>query len=146
MEKRVNGNHGNGSRWIRRERRLAIYLRDGLSCVYCGSGIEDEGITLSLDHILPVSKGGRDNNENLVTACAKCNRSRGNRDLAAFAYAIAQYINHDVTAEQIIEHVAACAICPIDYRKASNLIACRGSWQRALLAAQRTRDEEDVHV
>ena len=32
----------NGSKWIRPEKRMAIYLRDGLACVYCGEGVEHD--------------------------------------------------------------------------------------------------------
>ena len=45
-----------------------IYKRDGNKCQYCGSTKE-----LSIDHVHPRSKGGRDTWENLVTACTKCN-------------------------------------------------------------------------
>ena len=71
---------GQGSKWIRPEKRLAIYLRDGLACAYCGAKAED-GKPLSLDHLLPCSKGGGNHEGNLVTCCLKCNSRRGNMDL-----------------------------------------------------------------
>lgn len=104
---RGQGNY-QGMNWIRQEKRLAIYLRDGLSCAYCGASAEI-GTQLSLDHILPHSKGGTNAETNLVTCCSRCNSSRGNRDLEVFAAAVAGYINHGVTAEDIIAHVKDCA-------------------------------------
>ena len=54
--------------------RSMIYKRDGNKCQYCGSTKE-----LSIDHVHPRSKGGRDTWENLVTACTKCNIKKGNK-------------------------------------------------------------------
>ena len=51
-----------------------IYKRDGNKCQYCGSTKE-----LSIDHVYPKSKGGRDTWENLVTACTKCNIKKGDK-------------------------------------------------------------------
>ena len=48
--------------------RSNIIRRDGGKCGYCGSKIN-----LTLDHILPKSRGGKSNWQNLVTACSKCN-------------------------------------------------------------------------
>ena len=124
-------NDYHGSHWIRKERRLAIYLRDGLSCVYCGNNLED-GATLSLDHIIPYSKGGDNSNSNLVTACTKCNSSRGDRDVADFAYSVARYLDHGITGIDILTHVMGTAFKPVDLRAAKQLIARRGSYQAAL--------------
>ena len=64
-----------GSKWIRPTKRLAIYLRDGMACAYCGSAQED-GAALSLDHIVAVELGGSNEAENLVTCCIPCNSSK----------------------------------------------------------------------
>lgn len=47
-------------------------------CEYCGDDAEE------LDHLIPVSKGGTDDPENLVHACKRCNRSKNGKDLADF--------------------------------------------------------------
>ena len=122
----------NGAKWIRRERRLAIYMRDGLACVWCGSGLEDEGVTLSLDHVVPVSKGGLNNSKNLVTSCRKCNSVRGDRSLEDFACAVASYLNNNITAHDIVSHVADCVSRPVDIRAALRIMSKRAGWQRAL--------------
>ncbi len=55
--------------------RENIFLRDGYECVYCG---ESNRKLLTLDHVHPRSKGGKDSWENLVTACKKCNNEKDN--------------------------------------------------------------------
>lgn len=54
--------------------RRNIMKRDRHTCQYCGS---KKGLTL--DHVLPRSRGGGDSWENLVTACDHCNVKKGNR-------------------------------------------------------------------
>jgi 5-methylcytosine-specific restriction endonuclease McrA len=53
--------------------RRAIFARDGWACQYCGSG---HG-TLTVDHVIPRSKGGHSGWDNIVTCCAPCNRRKG---------------------------------------------------------------------
>lgn len=53
-----------------------IFKRDGNSCVYCGSTR-----TLTLDHVIPRAKGGKDTWENLVTACHACNNEKADLTL-----------------------------------------------------------------
>lgn len=58
-------------------RRLRIYMRDKFRCQYCG---EKKGVAeLTLDHILPRSRGGDNSPVNVVTACLPCNNRKGNR-------------------------------------------------------------------
>lgn len=54
--------------------RFRIYERDGERCVHCGSTRN-----LEIDHIIPVSKGGKSIPSNLQTLCHKCNLEKGNR-------------------------------------------------------------------
>jgi len=130
----ANGKY-QGSKWIRRERRLAIYMRDGLACAWCGASIE-EGATLSLDHIVPHAKGGSTQSDNLITACRKCNSSRGDRLVIEFCKAVADYLDHDVTADQIEDHIYECLERPVNIAQARQIITRRGSWQAALMGAQ----------
>jgi 5-methylcytosine-specific restriction endonuclease McrA len=72
--------------WIRSDLRLAIYLRDGLRCVYCGCDLHGAAPqSVTLDHVHPYSAGGENDPANLVTACRHCNCSRGARSLASYA-------------------------------------------------------------
>lgn len=52
--------------------RQNIFRRDGYSCQYCGSKQD-----LTLDHVLPRSRGGKSSWTNLVTACKRCNNKKG---------------------------------------------------------------------
>ena len=54
--------------------RFNVFLRDKFSCQYCGS--QDE---LTFDHLLPRSKGGQTNWDNVVTACSTCNVKKGGK-------------------------------------------------------------------
>jgi 5-methylcytosine-specific restriction endonuclease McrA len=55
--------------------RRALFARDDWSCVYCG----ETGGRLTLDHVVPRSRGGESVWENVVTSCAPCNLRKGNR-------------------------------------------------------------------
>lgn len=126
-----SGGQGQGMRWIRSEKRLAIYLRDGLACSYCGEGIED-GAKLTLDHLTPHSHGGANDASNLVTACHRCNSARGNRDWREFADKTAGYLNHGIQAEDIISHIETTVQRALDVNAAKALIAARGGFTKAL--------------
>ena len=57
--------------------RRALFARDGWRCVYCGTAAG----RMTLDHVVPRSKGGRSEWDNVVTACAPCNLRKGDRPL-----------------------------------------------------------------
>ena len=57
--------------------RRALFARDGWRCVYCGTS----GGRLTLDHVVPRSRGGESSWENVVTSCAPCNHRKGSRTL-----------------------------------------------------------------
>ena len=122
-----------GMRWIRNEKRLAIYLRDGLACVYCAESVED-GATLTLDHLKTHFRGGSNEPANLVTACKRCNSSRGKRSVRAFCRSVAAYLNHGVESDEIERHVRNSARRTIDITASKNLISRRGGWKQALAA------------
>jgi 5-methylcytosine-specific restriction endonuclease McrA len=60
--------------------RENIYKRDGFRCVYCGhDGSTFEGWRfLTIDHFVPLSKGGTVDESNLVTSCVACNNQKFN--------------------------------------------------------------------
>jgi hypothetical protein len=127
----TSNGQGQGMNWIRPVKRLAIYLRDGFACCYCGEGIE-AGSRLTLDHVKPHSKGGVNHERNLVTACLRCNSARGNRSLASFAVAAASYINGGLTPETIKRHVARTIRRPLEMAAAKAAIDRRGGFSEAL--------------
>jgi 5-methylcytosine-specific restriction endonuclease McrA len=55
--------------------RKNILRRDGHRCQFCGRG----DIPLTVDHVIPASRGGEDTWENLVCACVICNNKKGDR-------------------------------------------------------------------
>jgi hypothetical protein len=57
--------------------RALIYKRDDHECQYCGSKKD-----LTIDHVIPRSRGGQDTWENLVACCTKCNLKKGNHFLS----------------------------------------------------------------
>ena len=58
--------------------RYDILKRDGFRCVLCGMSVKD-GAVLHVDHIIPVSKGGKSVPDNLRTLCEKCNLGKSNK-------------------------------------------------------------------
>ena len=57
--------------------RHNIYVRDGNRCQYCGRRFPTS--ELSLDHVVPLSRGGPSTWENVVCACLPCNVRKGNK-------------------------------------------------------------------
>lgn len=58
--------------------RAKIFKRDNYTCRYCG----ERAGKLECDHIIPISRGGNNNETNLVTACFVCNRSKRSKLLS----------------------------------------------------------------
>lgn len=54
-----------------------LFLRDAFTCMYCGGGFPSHMLTR--DHLLPLSRGGRDHWTNVVAACRACNHAKGAR-------------------------------------------------------------------
>ena len=61
--------------------RENVFKRDDYKCVYCGMG---ERRFLTLDHVHPRSKGGKNTWSNLVTACLGCNQEKGDLTLEEY--------------------------------------------------------------
>lgn len=65
---------------ISKRTRFEVLKRDSFTCQYCGKMPPD--VTLHLDHIKPVSKGGNNGILNLVTSCQDCNLGKSNVELS----------------------------------------------------------------
>ena len=52
-----------------------VIVRDEFTCMYCGKKPK----TLTVDHVIPISKGGKSTFENCVAACKTCNTKKGNK-------------------------------------------------------------------
>lgn len=127
---RSSGNSNQGQKWCRNDLRIALYLRDGLACCYCGAGIEDTRLTL--DHLIPRSLGGTNHPTNIVTACQRCNSARGTRPVAEFAETVAAYLNHGVDAAHILAHIDTTRHRPVDRQQAKDILTRRGGFSAAM--------------
>ena len=62
--------------------RRDIYNKYTGHCAYCGKKIEFDDMTI--DHIVPQSKGGKNTDDNIVPCCQLCNSQKANRSLEEF--------------------------------------------------------------
>ena len=70
----------------RRKRIRQLLKRDGPECAYCGKALLT-GLPFSrptVDHVVPISRGGKNSLTNLALACKPCNRAKADLDAAAF--------------------------------------------------------------
>lgn len=63
-----------------------IFVRDNYTCQYCNK----RGGKLTIDHRMPVSRGGDDNKENLCVACHRCNCRKGKKTVTEYVEYLAQ--------------------------------------------------------
>jgi len=109
--------NAHGSKWIRPEKRLAIYARDGFACLYCGN---DERLTL--DHLLPRELGGSNEVENLVTACLTCNSSKQHATMEQWLVTLSE---RGIDTKSIARKVKLHASRPIDMQLGKKLLQAR---------------------
>ena len=84
--KRDRNNHQPTGQWIRADKRLAIYLRDRMTCLLCLTDLHDAAPSdITLDHVIPRADGGSNSESNLYTCCRSCNCSRQDKPLARVA-------------------------------------------------------------
>lgn len=62
---------------IGKSQRFRIFARDGFTCRYCGR--QSDVVPLAVDHVIPVCKGGTNDDENLITSCEPCNAGKGSK-------------------------------------------------------------------
>lgn len=65
-----------------------IFARDSWICVYCSKACTPDELTL--DHVVPKSKGGDSSSSNLVTACKGCNNLKSDRSDVEFGFTISK--------------------------------------------------------
>jgi len=59
---------------IPKKLRFNLLLRDNFTCQYCGSSAPQ--VELQIDHFIPVSRGGKNSETNLLVSCQECNASK----------------------------------------------------------------------
>ena len=65
---------------ISKKARFEVFKRDKFECQYCGA--HPPMVVLHVDHIQPVAKGGKNDQDNLITACEACNQGKSDRELS----------------------------------------------------------------
>jgi hypothetical protein len=73
---------------VSKRTRFNVFKRDGFRCQYCGR--TPPAVVLEVDHIHPVSAGGKSKTENLLTACFDCNRGKGAELLSSVPQSVEQ--------------------------------------------------------
>lgn len=68
--------------------RKNIFQRDNYTCQYCSNKFKKEELTL--DHIIPKSKGGKSSWTNIVTCCTGCNADKGDKSLKELGWQLKQ--------------------------------------------------------
>jgi hypothetical protein len=111
-----------GSKWCRPEKRLAIYSRDAFRCVYCARTADEDGVVLSLDHVLPRELGGSNASSNLVTACVRCNSRRQDTPLKAW---ILTLVDAGRDVESVTREVRSATRRKVDMAEGKRLLAVR---------------------
>lgn len=98
--------HHIGGGWITATSRLAIYLRDGFSCMWCLCPLHTaHPRNVTLDHITPREHGGSNAPNNIVTACKTCNSERGTLGVSAYARLIASAPSATCSAAEIVRRI-----------------------------------------
>jgi 5-methylcytosine-specific restriction endonuclease McrA len=74
-----------------------VFIRDKFRCGYCGSNQD-----LTVDHVMPASRGGKNTFENCISACRPCNNKKGHRTPSEAR----MYLSHQPYAPTISEFIA----------------------------------------
>lgn len=94
-------------------KRFEIFKRDGFQCAYCGQ--KPPAVILEVDHIEPKSKGGPDDESNLITACFDCNRGKSDKLLNSIPSPLSENIELIKEREEQVK----------EYRKVIRIVAQR---------------------
>jgi hypothetical protein len=93
---------------IRPNTRTYVIMRDGYACRFCGavllSPLLGFGHHITLDHLLPDSRGGARTADNLVVACMRCNCDKGDMTLDEFGGVLFPARFFDQSVEEAIMH------------------------------------------
>jgi hypothetical protein len=99
--------------------RVAILVRDGGCCVYCGASYTD-GAVLEADHVVSRSRKGTDDPSNLVAACEACNADKAHMSLAIYVMHRAE---QGLPTAGLVERVAAAVARPVNWKRAAAALA-----------------------
>ena len=68
---------------FRKGMRSRVFEKSGGLCAYCGTDIKYGG-NWHIDHVIPISRGGKDEFENFAASCPTCNINKGDKTLSEF--------------------------------------------------------------
>lgn len=92
---------------ISKKLRFEVFKRDFFKCQYCGA--IPPNVVLEIDHLTPVVEGGKNNIDNLITACFECNRGKGKRVLTSLPHTTQE--KAQVLKEKILQYKSYQLLC-----------------------------------
>lgn len=85
-----------------------IWVRDNLQCVFCLRKMGDAGVSLTVDHFIPLELDGINDQTNCLTLCRRCNKDKGNQDPEKYCirigvnyHDIKSYLTNSLTLDEI---------------------------------------------
>lgn len=120
---------------ISKKLRFEVFKRDKFTCQYCGAHPPD--VILQVDHIHPVSKGGTNDQDNLITACQPCNLGKMTTPLSSIPQSLADRAAETAEREEQIKGYEAVM------RRARNRLD-KDSWVVAEIFIQRFSKDESI--
>ena len=79
--------------------RFNVIFRDNFECQYCGKNGSVKELTI--DHVIPISRGGKNTWENVVTACKTCNLQKSDKDIRPKVDPVKPTLKHLIRGHQI---------------------------------------------
>ena len=73
----MNKTKNTKGKYVRKNKRLKVFERDGFKCVYPNCEVKKP--VLTIDHIIPISKGGTNDLDNLQTSCHHHNKQKNDK-------------------------------------------------------------------
>jgi 5-methylcytosine-specific restriction endonuclease McrA len=98
--------------------RRNVLHRDDYTCQYCGVKRHD----LTIDHILPRSRGGKDSWDNVTTACLRCNVKKGNRT--------------PKEASMALRSMPERPVCHVNFEISKHMGSCDYTWNKYIFSYQ----------
>lgn len=88
---------------VSKNKKKIVFVRYHGRCAYCGKVLYFGHTDCTIDHILPISKGGKSGIENLALACRGCNCLKGNKSLATFRKSIGHPLYYELHPTTVSE-------------------------------------------
>lgn len=131
----------NIDRQIPHQVKLIVYSRDKQICQLCNKNIPYDEI--QYDHIIPWSKGGSSNHQNIRLVCSDCNKKRGNNYEDDFLIGrVGEHTNKFMTLSlQMLEDLLRLMIVWIDYEKSNGCVPNMDEYVKIIQGVDKETDE-----